>query len=121
MCVCVCVRACVWRYGAAGRAQVVTLERRPDGVAVVTINNPPVNSLSIAMRKVASDRPTMHPVNHRKHPQGLAACTSAAIADSSVRALVITGTGAAFVGGADIKEMSQGKLGGPILPMFNTV
>jgi len=30
----------------AGQAGLVTLERRPDGVALVTIDNPPVNALT---------------------------------------------------------------------------
>jgi 3-hydroxyacyl-CoA dehydrogenase len=55
-------------------------------VAVITLNNPPVNGLGLATRRGITD--------------GLAR----AEADSSVKAIVITGTGKAFSGGADIKE-----------------
>ena len=55
-------------------------------VAVITLNNPPVNGLGFATRKGITD--------------GLAL----AEADGSVKAIVITGAGKAFSGGADIKE-----------------
>jgi 3-hydroxyacyl-CoA dehydrogenase len=60
-------------------------------VAVITMNNPPVNGLSHATRVGLTD--------------GLAK----AAADGSVRAIVITGGGKAFSGGADIKEFGSPK------------
>jgi 3-hydroxyacyl-CoA dehydrogenase len=61
------------------------LERRA-GVAVLTIDNPPVNALGAAVRKALSDH--------------LAAC----VADRSVTAIVIAGRGRHFSAGADIRE-----------------
>ncbi len=60
-------------------------------VAVLTLNNPPVNGLGLATRLALTD--------------GLAR----AQADASVRAIVIAGAGNAFSGGADIKEFGSPK------------
>ena len=61
------------------------------GVAVITLNNPPVNGLSIATRSA------------------VAAGIDRAEADGSVTAVVITGAGKAFSGGADIREFGTPK------------
>ncbi|HEX7983103.1 MAG TPA: 3-hydroxyacyl-CoA dehydrogenase NAD-binding domain-containing protein [Duganella sp.] len=60
-------------------------------VAVVTLNNPPVNGLGLATRTAAVD--------------GI----QRALADDAVKAIVITGAGKAFSGGADIKEFNSPK------------
>ena len=60
-------------------------------VAVITLANPPVNGLGHATRKGVAD--------------GL----ERANADAAVRAIVITGAGGAFSGGADIKEFGTDK------------
>ncbi|NML63511.1 3-hydroxyacyl-CoA dehydrogenase [Massilia sp. RP-1-19] len=60
-------------------------------VAVITLNNPPVNGLGLATRTAAVD-------GIRK-----------ALADDSVKAIVITGAGKVFSGGADIKEFNSPK------------
>jgi 3-hydroxyacyl-CoA dehydrogenase len=60
-------------------------------VAVITLNNPPVNGLGYATRLA---------VTH-----GLAQANS----DDAVKAIVITGAGKAFSGGADIKEFGSPK------------
>ncbi|ROZ68546.1 3-hydroxyacyl-CoA dehydrogenase NAD-binding domain-containing protein [Ramlibacter sp. WS9] len=62
-------------------------------VAVITMNNPPVNGLGYSTRVGITD--------------GL----SKANADASVKAIVITGAGKAFSGGADIKEFGSPKAG----------
>ncbi|MFK3737743.1 3-hydroxyacyl-CoA dehydrogenase NAD-binding domain-containing protein [Massilia sp. TN1-12] len=62
-----------------------------DGVAVITLNNPPVNGLGLATRTAAVD--------------GL----QRAAADPAVRAIVVTGAGKAFSGGADIREFNSPK------------
>jgi len=62
-----------------------------DGVAVITLNNPPVNGLSYETRRA------------------VAAGLDQAQADASVRAVVITGGGKAFSGGADIREFGLPK------------
>jgi 3-hydroxyacyl-CoA dehydrogenase len=60
-------------------------------VAVITLNNPPVNGLGLATRLGIT--------------QGLEKAES----DSAVKAIVITGAGNAFSGGADIKEFGSPK------------
>jgi 3-hydroxyacyl-CoA dehydrogenase len=58
-------------------------------VAVITLNNPPVNGLGISTRKGITE--------------GLAKAES----DAKVKAIVITGAGKAFSGGADIREFGK--------------
>ena len=60
-------------------------------VAVITLNNPPVNGLGLASR------------------QGIVAALDRAEADPEVKAIVLTGAGKAFSGGADIKEFGTAK------------
>ena len=60
-------------------------------VAVITLNNPPVNGLGLATR------------------QGITDALERANADAAVKAIVITGAGKAFSGGADIKEFGTPK------------
>jgi 3-hydroxyacyl-CoA dehydrogenase len=62
-----------------------------DHVAVITLNNPPVNGLGLATRTAAVE--------------GL----QRAAADDAVKAIVITGAGKAFSGGADIREFNSPK------------
>lgn len=60
-------------------------------VAVITLSNPPVNGLGLATRQAFM--------------QGL----EKALADDAVKAVVVTGAGKAFSGGADIKEFGSPK------------
>ncbi|UOD29114.1 enoyl-CoA hydratase/isomerase family protein [Massilia violaceinigra] len=60
-------------------------------VAVITLNNPPVNGLGLETRTAA------------------VAGIRRALADDAVKAIVITGAGKAFSGGADIKEFNSPK------------
>jgi len=62
---------------------------KADGIAVITINNPPVNALSSA---VAS---------------GIAAAVAQIEKDDAVQAVVFIGGGRTFVAGADIKEFGE--------------
>jgi 3-hydroxyacyl-CoA dehydrogenase len=62
-------------------------------VALITMNNPPVNGLGYATRVAIAE--------------GL----DRAAADAAVKAVVITGGGKAFSGGADIKEFGSPKAG----------
>jgi enoyl-CoA hydratase/carnithine racemase len=64
-----------------------------DTVAVITLNNPPVNGLGLATRTAVVD--------------GI----KKALSDDAVKAIVITGAGKAFSGGADIKEFNTPKVG----------
>ncbi|MEM7224541.1 MAG: 3-hydroxyacyl-CoA dehydrogenase NAD-binding domain-containing protein [Pseudomonadota bacterium] len=59
------------------------------GVAVISIDNPPVNALSQAVR------------------QGLLEALAAAQADDAVIAIVVLGAGRTFIAGADIREFGQ--------------
>jgi 3-hydroxyacyl-CoA dehydrogenase len=75
-----------------------------DGVAVITINNPPVNALSPGV------------------PEGLVAALDAAEKDPVARAIVIVGGGRTFIAGADIKELelaAAGRGSGP--PKFHDI
>lgn len=60
-----------------------------DGIALIVIDNPPVNAASRAVR------------------QGLAQAALAAGADPGVRALVVLGAGRTFIAGADITEFGK--------------
>jgi 3-hydroxyacyl-CoA dehydrogenase len=68
--------------------EVVKLERR-DVVATVTVNSPPVNALSAAVRG------------------GILDCIKSAIADPEVKAIVLTCGGRTFIAGADITEFGK--------------
>src|SRR6266478_245182 len=68
--------------------EVVKLERH-DVVAIVTVNNPPVNALSAAVRG------------------GILDCMKSAIADAEVKAIVLTCAGRTFIAGADITEFGK--------------
>lgn len=69
-----------------------------DGVAIITLANPPVNGLGLATR------------------QGIIDGLQRAADDAGVRAIVLTGAGKAFSGGADIREFGTSKaLEEPIL------
>jgi 3-hydroxyacyl-CoA dehydrogenase len=70
----------------------MTAEYKVHGdIAVITMNNPPVNGLGYATRL------------------GIAQGLEQANADKAVKAIVITGAGKAFSGGADIKEFGSPK------------
>jgi 3-hydroxyacyl-CoA dehydrogenase len=60
-----------------------------NGVAIVTIDNPPVNALSPGV------------------PEGIAAAIQKAGQDPSVSAIVIIGAGRTFIAGADIKQLEE--------------
>ena len=62
-----------------------------DGVAVITMDNPPVNGLGYDTRR------------------GIADGLQRAQDDTAVRAIVLTGAGRAFSGGADIREFDSPK------------
>ena len=69
-------------------SEVVKVERR-DAVAIVTVDSPPVNALSAAVRK------------------GIADGVKSAQADNSVKAIVIACAGRTFIAGADITEFGK--------------
>jgi 3-hydroxyacyl-CoA dehydrogenase len=63
--------------------------RREGDVLVVTVNNPPVNAISVDVRR------------------GLMAAIDAAEADSGAAAVLIVGAGRNFIAGADIREFGK--------------
>ena len=67
---------------------LVLLESRPDGVAVLRLNRPPLNPLSTALMVELAD-----------HALKLAA-------DPEVKAVVVTGSAKAFAAGADVAEFT---------------
>jgi len=68
----------------------MTADYRVQGdIAVITLSNPPVNGLGLSTR------------------QGIAQGLAQASADAAIAAIVITGAGKAFSGGADIKEFGS--------------
>src|SRR5882757_7840508 len=69
-------------------SEVVKLERH-DVIAIVTVNSPPVNALSAAVRG------------------GIFECMKSAIADAEVKAIVLTCGGRTFIAGADITEFGK--------------
>lgn len=62
---------------------------RDNDIAVITIDNPPVNAMSPGM------------------PEGLSAAVDEANSDDYIKAVVIIGAGETFVAGADIKEFGK--------------
>lgn len=69
-------------------SEVVKLERH-DVIAIVTVNNPPVNALSAAVRR------------------GIFESVKSAAADPEVQAIVLTCAGRTFIAGADITEFGK--------------
>ena len=66
----------------------VTLSKR-DEIALISIDNPPVNAISQAVRA------------------GLLDTVTSALADADIRAIVISCVGKTFIAGADVKEFSR--------------
>src|SRR3954470_4408183 len=60
-----------------------------DGIAVITIDNPPVNALSPGV------------------PEGILTALETAERETSVRAIVMICAGRTFISGADIKELER--------------
>jgi 3-hydroxyacyl-CoA dehydrogenase len=66
-------------------AKLVDFTKR-GGIGVITVNNPPVNALSVGV------------------PQGIIEAVKAGEADAQVKAMVLVGGGRTFIAGADISE-----------------
>src|SRR5271170_1341061 len=77
---------------------------KDNGIAVITINNPPVNALSPGV------------------PEGISEALDQIAQDEGIKAAVLIGGGRTFVAGADIKEfgkMTSGKpRGAGLLPLL---
>ena len=73
--------------------ELVTYTKR-EGVAVIAVDNPPVNAMSPGV------------------PEGIAAALDRAAADEAVDAIVLMGAGRTFIAGADIKVLQEIAWGG---------
>jgi 3-hydroxyacyl-CoA dehydrogenase len=67
----------------------VVTTRDQDGIRIITLNNPPVNALSVAV------------------VTGLRDAVEAAAGDDGIEGMVVTGAGSAFIAGADIREFGK--------------
>src|SRR5437763_8596496 len=78
--------------------------RKDNGIAVITINNPPVNALSPGV------------------PEGISEALDQIAQDDTVKAVVLIGGGRTFVAGADIKEFGRMESANPrgacLLPLL---
>jgi 3-hydroxyacyl-CoA dehydrogenase len=83
--------------------QLVSLSREGE-IAIITVNNPPVNALSPGV------------------PEGIAAAVEEIGRDDAIKAAVLIGGGRTFIAGADIKEFGKvtagEKKGGSLLPLL---
>ncbi|HET8675603.1 MAG TPA: 3-hydroxyacyl-CoA dehydrogenase NAD-binding domain-containing protein, partial [Blastocatellia bacterium] len=87
-------------------SELVSLSK--DGeVAIITVNNPPVNALSPGV------------------PEGIASAVEAVAKDPNVKAAVLIGGGSTFIAGADIKEFGKvtagERRGGSLLPLLTAI
>src|SRR5271154_5860252 len=86
------------------KSSLVKISKDKDNdVAIITIDNPPVNALSPGV------------------PEGIAAAIDEMNGDPAVKAAVVIGGGRTFVAGADIKEfgkMTSGGRRGSLLPLL---
>src|SRR5262249_31851297 len=86
------VRLKIARHASAGKERImsnlVQLTKDND-IAIITINNPPVNALSPGV------------------PEGISEAIDQISKDASVKAAVLIGGGRTFVAGADIKEFEK--------------
>jgi 3-hydroxyacyl-CoA dehydrogenase len=78
----------VEKFIGANMSELVKVSVTSD-VAVVTIDNPPVNALSPGV------------------PEGISAAIDSAASDPAVNAVVIIGAGRTFIAGADIKQLEE--------------
>src|SRR6266853_586106 len=79
---------------------------KDNDVAVIIIDNPPVNALSPGV------------------PEGISTAIDAVNSDPAVKAAVVIGAGRTFVAGPDIKEFGKMTSGGPrrsLLPLLNRI
>lgn len=78
-----------------------------DGIAIITISNPPVNALSPGV------------------PEGIYQAIERVDQDEGIKAAVVIGSGSTFIAGADIKEfikITSGKApGAPLHPLLNRI
>ena len=76
-------------------ADLVDFKKR-GAVGVITVNNPPVNALSVGV------------------PQGILDGVAAGNADAEIKAMVLVGGGRSFIAGADISEFHNPPSGKPV-------
>ncbi|CAG09301.1 unnamed protein product [Tetraodon nigroviridis] len=72
-------------------------------VGLITLQNPPVNALSAAVRL------------------GIGEAVQRALGDQEVQSVVICGQNGLFCGGADIREFGKEMTGPPLVPMIHAI
>ncbi|XP_035265261.1 peroxisomal bifunctional enzyme [Anguilla anguilla] len=77
--------------------------RIPGSLALITLTNPPVNALSVAVR------------------QGIIDTMSRALSDPEVKGVVLCGENRKFCGGADIREFAGPMKGPHLVPTFDSI
>ncbi|MBV9076077.1 MAG: enoyl-CoA hydratase/isomerase family protein, partial [Methylobacteriaceae bacterium] len=87
----------------ADAAEVTHLAKHEDGIAVLTVDSPPVNALGAAVR------------------DGIAAAIRDAAADPAVTAVVLTCAGRTFIAGADISEFGKPPRGMPLPDLVDLI
>src|ERR1700688_5070823 len=81
--------SCAARGGSTQEPDMTVAYERQGAIAILTIDNPPVNALSVAVR------------------QGLQEAVRRAAADTEIAGLVLIGKGRSFIAGADIREFGK--------------
>lgn len=79
----------------------IRLERRADGIAIASVDNPPVNALNSVLRTKFAE------------------LVEAVEDDPEIRALVITGANGRYVAGGDIREFGKPNTGTPLRDVLN--
>ncbi|XP_072300494.1 peroxisomal bifunctional enzyme [Eucyclogobius newberryi] len=82
---------------------MAALTRVSGSVGLITLQNPPVNALSAAVR------------------YGIVDTVQKAVSDPQVKSVVICGQNGVFCGGADIKEFGLAMVGPPLVPMIHAI
>ncbi|MFQ5661028.1 MAG: 3-hydroxyacyl-CoA dehydrogenase NAD-binding domain-containing protein [Gammaproteobacteria bacterium] len=83
-------------------SKVVTIEKR-DFIAIITIDNPPINAVSLAVR------------------QGLIEACQRADDDRDIKAIILYCAGGTFIAGADIKEFDKPMEDPHLIEVINTL
>ena len=79
----------------------IQLEKRADGIAIASVDNPPVNALNSVLRTKFAE------------------LVEAVEDDPKIRALVITGANGRYVAGGDIREFGKPNTGTPLRDVLN--
>ena len=85
---------------AASTAPLVSITSRDGGVAIITVNNPPVNSLHPSVQSGLDSC-------YRECCEQAASASASGSGSGGLRGVVITGAGSTFMAGADIAHLAK--------------